>query len=148
MNDRHDIVLREATRPGQNPPGLIAELRDLVLELFPDTAESGVRWLRGKSEQEIAKAAETRASALEKLGRLELERQKLLQERDSALRDDLNEQDRDRMAHAKAMYEQRTQRLKVVVEALKTLKEMGVKLNARTSKQVGDLLIGSLREEG
>jgi hypothetical protein len=85
---------------------------------------------------------------LEKLGRLELERQKLLQERDAALRDDLNEQDRDRMGHAKVMYEQKTQRLKVVVEALKTLKDMGVKLNARTCKEIGDLLIGSLREEG
>jgi len=147
MSDLHEIVYREATGPGQNPPGLISELRDLVMELFPDTAHSGARWLRGKSDQEVARAAEIRASALEKLGRLELERQKLLQERDAALRDDLNEQARDEMAHEQRMYELRTQRLKEVVEALKTLKEMGVRLNARTCKQVGDLLIGSLRDD-
>jgi hypothetical protein len=69
------------------------------MELFPVTAASGVQWLRGKGEQEVAKAAEIRASALEKLGRLELERQKLIQERDAALRDDRNEQARDEMAH-------------------------------------------------
>jgi hypothetical protein len=148
MRDLHEIVYREATQPGQNPPGLISELRDLVLELFPDTAESGARWLRGKSDQEVAKAAEIRASALEKLGRLELERQKLIQERDAALRDDLNEQARDDMAHKQRMYELRTLRLREVVEALKALKELGVTLNARTCKQVGDLLIGSLRDDG
>jgi hypothetical protein len=101
-----------------------------------------------EEEQEVAKAAEIRASALEKLGRLELERQKLIQERDAALREDLNEQARVEMAHKQRMYELRTQRLREVVEALKALKDLGVTLNARTRKQVGDLLIGSLRDDG
>ena len=147
MSDRHDIAFREATEPGPNPPGLIAELRDLVMDLFPVTATSGVRYLVGKGEQEIAKAAEIRASALEKLGRLELERQKLVQERDAALRDDLNEQVRDEMNHEQKMYELKTQRLRDVVECLKHLKEMGVTLNARTTKKIGGLLISSLQDE-
>jgi hypothetical protein len=52
------------------------------------------------------------------------------------------------MAHEQKLYELRTQRLKEVVEALKALKEMGVSLNAKTRKQVSDLLIGSLRDDG
>jgi len=144
MSDRHDIVLREASGPTPNPPSLISELKDLVHEIFPDVAESGVKWFRGRSEQEVAKAAEIRASALEKLGQLDNERQRLLQERDATLLKAQIEQKRDRMAHEQKMYELRTERLKAVVEALKVVKETGARLNARTLNKIGDTLISSL----
>lgn len=147
MSDRHEIALRETIGPTPNPPGLLAELRDLVVEFFPDAAESGSRWFRGKSEQEIAKAIEIRASALEKLGRLELERQKLLRERDEALLKAQSEQDRDRTAHQQKMYELRTERLKAVVEALRIVKETGARLSARTMTKVADLLLDALERE-
>src|SRR5208337_4634533 len=102
MSERHEIVLREASGSAPNPPALITELRDIVKDVFPETVEdlarSGTGWLKGKSEQEIAKAMEIRASAMEKRGRLEIERQKLLNEREECLQKTQTEQRRDEQA--------------------------------------------------
>jgi hypothetical protein len=140
MSERHDIVLREASGAEPNPPGLISELRDLVREVFPETvedmAQSGAGWLRGKSQQEIAKAMEIRATAMEKLGKLEIERLKLIKERDEVLQKSVTEQKRDDLAHKQKMFELKTERLKAVVEALKVIKEMDIKLTVQTTRRI------------
>ncbi len=151
MGELHEIVLREATRTTPNPPGVMAELKAVILEIFPDVADSGGRWLRGKGEAEIAKAMEIRASALAKLGQLENERHKLIVERDAAILAAETEQSRDRMAHEARMFELRTQRrverLKAVVEALKALKDLDVQLGAKTLKQINGMLVRALSDE-
>jgi len=145
MSERHDIVLREATGPSPTPPALITELRDIIKDVFPETVEdlarSGTRWWKGKSEQEIAKAMEIRASAMEKLGRLEIERQKLLNEREESLGKAQTEQKRDEQAYKLRMFELKTQRLKELVDAFKVIKEMGIKLSARTVRMIETALI-------
>ena len=145
MSERHDIVLREPAGPNPAPPALITELRDIIKDVFPETVEdlarSGTTWLKGKSQQEIAKAMEIRASAMEKLGRLEIERQKLLNEREESLLKTQTEQKRDEQVYKLRMFELRTQRLKELVDALKVIKEMGIKLNARTVRMMETALI-------
>ncbi len=145
MSERHDIVLREATGPSPTPSALITELRDIIKDVFPETVEdlarSGTSWLKGKSQQEIAKAMEIRASAMEKLGRLEIERQKLLNEREESLGKAQTEQKRDEQAYKLRMFELKTQRLKELVDALKVIKEMGIKLSARTVRMIETALI-------
>lgn len=149
MSERHDIVLREATGPSPTPPALITELRDIIKDVFPETVEdlarSGTRWWKGKSEQEIAKAMEIRASAMEKLGRLEIERQKLLNEREESLGKAQTEQKRDEQAYKLRMFELKTQRLKELVDALKVIKEMGIKLSAPTVRMIETALIETAR---
>jgi hypothetical protein len=148
MGELHEIVLREAVGTSPNPPGLIAELKTVFLEIFPDVTDAGCGWLKGKSDQEVAKAIEIRASALAKLGQLENERQKLIVERDAAILKAETEHARDRMAHEAKMFELRTQRkaerLRGVVEALKTLKDLGVQLEAKTLKQISAKLVSAL----
>ncbi len=145
MSERHDIVLREAAGPEPSPPGLITELRDIIKDVFPETVEdlarSGTTWLKGKSQIEIAKAMEIRASAMEKLGRLEIERQKLLNEREEGLLKAQTDQKRDEQAYKLRMFELKTQRLKELIDALKVIKEMGIKLNARTVRMIENALV-------
>ena len=145
MSERHDIVLREAPGQTPNPPGLIPEVRDLIKEILPETAKdlanSGVGWIKGKSQQEIAKAMEIKASAMEKLGGLEIERQRLIKEREELLLKAQTEQKRDEQIHEQKMFELKTQRFKEVVEALKVTNEKGIKLNARTIRTIESKLI-------
>lgn len=145
--DRHDITVSEATGPEDNPPGLLLGIGDLIKELFPDVVGSGMDYINGKGAAEVAKAAEIRASAIEKLGRMELDRQRQVQERDAALRSESRQSDQDRMAHEQRMYELKTQRLQSVVESMGKLKDLGVTLSVKQRKEVADLLIGSIQDE-
>jgi len=119
MSDRHDIVLREDPKHGS---GLLKELRDAIDELFPVSVSAAGQFISGRGQQEIAKAAEIRSVVLERIGRLENERQSLIDERDQALRK-LDAQ------HTQEMYKLKTERLRAVVESLKTLHDLGVKID-------------------
>jgi hypothetical protein len=129
MSDRHDITLREADGAKPNPPNLVSELLGAIREAFPDfladLAQSGVGWFKGKSNQEIAKAMEIRAEAMVKLGNLQIEREKLV-----------NERQKIDSAHKEKMYELTTQRLKELADALKAVKDAGIDLNAKTKKSL------------
>ena len=128
-------------------PGCSASVRDVICTVFPDVADSGMGWLKGKSQQEIAKAAEIRAAALEKLGKLELERVKLINERDAAERKAQSDDEKERRAAANELYKLKTERLTAVVAAVKALKDAGVELSARTRKRVGELLLSALEAD-
>jgi hypothetical protein len=145
MSEHHDIVLREAFGSQPNPPGLIVELRDLIRDVFPETVEdlarSGTGWLRGKSQQEIAKAMEIRASAMEKLGKLEIERLKLIRERDEVILKEGTQRNRDELAHKQRMFELKTERLKAVVDALRVVKDLDVKLSVRIVRNLVSVLV-------
>ncbi len=147
MSERLDIAAREVTGSRPNPPSLLSRLREIILQVFADVAESGGSWLKGRGDQETAKAGEIRAATLEKVEGLEHDRLRLIQERDALLLKVTSEQERDRMAHEQKMYELKTQRIKEVVVALQTLKDLGVTLDAKTKKALGMQVLGSLPEE-
>jgi hypothetical protein len=52
---------------------MAADLRDALPGLLTDLSKSGRGWLRGKSEQEIARAKEILSHAIERIGRLALD---------------------------------------------------------------------------
>ncbi|MBT9312158.1 hypothetical protein [Leptothoe kymatousa] len=123
MNEeRYRIRMRQL--PG-SPPDLLDKLRESIEELFDCGLTGATNYVQGRGEQESAKAAEIKAKALAQLGSLQLERQKLIDERDKAIAE-----------HQQAMYELRTQRLKEVVDSLVRLKEMGVEVKLEVVAQV------------
>ncbi|MGD1852777.1 MAG: hypothetical protein ACFB2W_00865 [Leptolyngbyaceae cyanobacterium] len=116
MNEeRYRIRMRQL--PGGSPE-LLDKLIDSIEELFECSVTGATNYLQGKGEQESAKAAEIRTRALAQIADMQLERQKLIDERDKAISE-----------HHQAMYELKTQRLKEVVDSLVRLKEMGAPVN-------------------
>lgn len=116
MDERHQIQLREAA--SGNPPDLLERIKDAIDELFDCSVSAAGGYVKGKSEQELAKAAEIKAKAFSQLANLDLERQRLLAERDRLLREDRQK-----------MYELKTQRLEAIINSLIRLQEMGVKVH-------------------
>lgn len=114
-DNQHEITLREA-EPG-NPSELLDRIKDAIDELFDCGVSSAGDYVKGKSSQEVAKASEIKAKAFAHLANLDLERQRLISERDKALAEDRQK-----------MYELKTQRLQAVVNSLIKLKQMGVEI--------------------
>lgn len=125
MNERHRISLRESA-PG-NPPDILDRVKDAIDELFDYSVSAAGNYVKGKGSQETARAAEVRAKALSHLGNLDLERQKLIAERDQVIREDRQK-----------MYELRTQRLTAIIDRLTKLKEIGVDIQMEVV--IGQLL--------
>jgi hypothetical protein len=96
----------------------------------------GAGWSKATSQQEIAKARKIRDLAMEKLSRLEIERLELIRERDEIVEKAVTERKRDELVHKEKMFALKTERLKAVVEALKVIKEMDIKLTVRTMKKI------------
>ncbi|MBP0022310.1 MAG: hypothetical protein J7647_32735 [Cyanobacteria bacterium SBLK] len=113
--ERHEIVLLEAG--SNNPPDLLDRIKSAVDELFDDGVSAAGGYVKGKGEQELAKAAEIKTKAFAHLANLELERERLLTERDKVSREDKQK-----------MYELKTQRLDAVMGSLIKLKELGVEI--------------------
>ncbi len=85
-SERHQIRLREAN--SENPPDLLEKIKDAIDKLFDNSVSAASGFIKGKSDQELAKASEIKAQALAHLGNLELDRQRLLAERDKLFCDD------------------------------------------------------------
>lgn len=142
MADRHDITLREAE--GEGPPDWLEEVKRAVGELFAESETAAKKFVRGKGEQEVAKAMEIKARVFTALGNLDLERHRLIEDRDRAIRSDEKELAMAAMEHRAKMYELKTQRLKELVEAAKALKELGVRINLT---EIGKELIRALKDD-
>jgi hypothetical protein len=84
--EKAEVVLRPAEGTTPNPPDLLHEIADLVHRLFPDVQEAAGWMLIGKKRKDEAEIAKIKADVIEKLGKLDLERQRLVDERDAALR--------------------------------------------------------------
>lgn len=104
---------------------MLEQLKDSIEELFECGLIGATNYVQGRGQQESAKAAEIKAKALAQLGTLELERQRLVDERDKAIAE-----------HKQTMYELRTQRLKEVVDSLVRLRDMGVPVQLELVAQV------------
>jgi hypothetical protein len=129
-NERHQIQLREV-KP-ENPPDLLDQIKEAIEKLFGDSVSAAGGFIKGKSDQELAKASEIKAQALSHLGNLELERQRLVAERDKLLCDDKQK-----------MYELKTKRLEAIVNCLVRLQEMNVKVQLEV---VIEKLINAMEE--
>lgn len=136
--ERLDTALRQAV--SGDPPNILQDLVKQIRELVPSAGESGVNWLKGKGAQELAKAEEIRARVLALVGPMELERLRLIQERDAANAAGNRARSDERNRHKERMHELETQRLAAVADsqkkkaealqmavlAIKALGEMGV----------------------
>lgn len=129
MNERHRLRMREL--PG-SPPDILDKLRESIEELFDCGLEGATEYVKGKTRQESAKANEIKAKALAQLGNLELERRRLIDERDRSVAE-----------HERSMYELRTKRLNEVVNSLIKLRELGVEVNLEV---VATSLVNALNE--
>lgn len=114
----------------ENPPDLLKKIKESIEELL-DVGFSGAgQFVKGKSQQETAKALEIRAKAFQNLADLELERERLLNERNKIILEDNQK-----------MFELKTKRLEVVLNCLIKLKESGVNIDIEVV--VGSLLQSS-----
>ena len=129
MDERHRVRMRQL--PGSHPD-LLDQIKASIEELFECSLAGATNYVQGRGEQESAKAAEIKAKALAQLGNLELERQRLIDERDKAVAE-----------HKCAMYELRTQRLNEVVNSLVRLKELGVSVNLEV---IANVLVQAVSE--
>jgi hypothetical protein len=142
MAECHDIILREADGP--SPPDILGDLVQKVHELFTPAADGAGKWLQGKGEAELAKAAEIKSRVMTAIAGSENDRLKLLQEREASLQGHKNESDRDRMAHEERMYQLRTERLTAIVDRLYKLRELGVEVDMAL---IGKTLLKALKQE-
>jgi hypothetical protein len=130
MNDHHQIRLHETS--SDNPPELLDKMRDSINELFDCSVSAAGSFVKGKSEQELAKAVEIKTKAFSHLANLDLERQRLLVEQNQLIRGDKQK-----------MYELRTQRLEAVINSLEKLQKMGAKVKMETFE---DILVKAMQE--
>ena len=143
MTERHDIVLHEH-EDGTNPPDLLRQIIQDVKKLVPETGKSARKWMRAKGDQELAKVQEIKARVYEKIGQLEIERQRLIQQRDEDMRKAELERQRQQDEHDRVLREQeihlfkeRTQALREVVDCIVRLKEKGIEVDLNLIETVG-----------
>jgi hypothetical protein len=132
--DRNDIILREAEGP--SPRDLLRDLIQAVDNLFTPASDGAGKWLQGKGEAELAKAAEIKARVLTTIASIDHEREKLIQAREQSVASLHNEHERNRMGHQEQMFHLQTERmrmqaecLKSVVDSLQRLRELGVEVS-------------------
>lgn len=111
---------------------LCTKIKNTVEELLDDSVSAGSNYLKGKGNQEVAKATEIKAKAISYIGNLDIERQRLLTERDKIIREDKQK-----------MYELKTQRLQEVVNSLLRLKELGADIDINV---IAGILTKSINE--
>ncbi len=129
MDERHNIVLRQAS--SDNPPDLLTQLKQSIEELCNLSLGAAGDYLSGKGQQEVAKALEIKTQALQRLGGLESERQRLLMEREKMLRDDrakMYELETQRILAENERIKAATESLQKIVDSVARLKEMGVEV--------------------
>ena len=144
---QNDIVLRQA-----EGLDVLQELLQDVRKLMPTAAESAGNYLKGKGIQEIAKAQDIYANVAQKIGQLELERQRLVAERNQALRKAELEEDHNKRKislkreiakkkHEERMFELKNQRLHEIVETLKACRDSGIEVDIQLiTKALYDVL--------
>jgi hypothetical protein len=126
MGAEHELTLRE--KAGDQPSGLIEQIRGALDQLVPDVSGSAGKFLAGKAEAEWAKAAEIKARVIAAIGNLETESRRIRQEGEISTENARLEQVRASYTHSEKMYQLRTERLSQVVEAIVRLRELGVEI--------------------
>jgi len=81
MTSKHEIGLREGI--GTNPPGLLSQLRAAIERLLPQSTEAVGTWVRNKGPAGLVKAHAIKGRALSLLRKLEMETQRLIDQREA-----------------------------------------------------------------
>lgn len=108
-----------------SPPELLQRLLDQLEQLAPEAIPTGVRFLRGKADQEWAKAHQIKVQAITEIGRLELEQDRLA----AQVRKDDREADQralnDARAHVLRKRELQIMAVKAVAEIIEAAARSG-----------------------
>lgn len=144
-NERLDVVVRPADGP--NPPNLLRDLVDEINRLIPDAGEAAGSWLRGKGQAEVAKAAEIKANALQKIAQIEQDRQRLINERDQASAAAGLAGRQAQYEHERTMYSLRTQRLKESFESIIRLRELGAEVDLKIVNHLAKEILKAAKEK-
>jgi hypothetical protein len=144
MDERYDIILRP--EDGRDPPSLLHDIKRAVDDLLSPMCDGAGKWLQGKGEAELAKAAEIKSKVYAAIAGLEHERQRLINERDAAADVRRNENERDRMAHEEKMYALKTERLTAIVASVTKLKELGVEIEVKVRKQIANKILSTIKD--
>jgi len=126
MDERMDITLRKLGSPDDK--SAIKELKQAFAQLLPDSVDSAQKWVKGKGEREIAKAAEIKTRIYSAIDQIENNRRKHVLARKVAERKAQQAERENQRQHEEKMYKLRTERLKVAVDRLIRLREMGVQI--------------------
>jgi beta-phosphoglucomutase-like phosphatase (HAD superfamily) len=126
----HELDLTEASP--RDPVGLLPRLLQQIRDYLPGLAAAGERYLQARVAQETLKALEIRARIRTQLDTVEIERQRMIAERDERSRAATIAEEHDAAQREARLMELETQRLEAMARAaaaLKTLHELGVKVD-------------------
>ena len=153
MTERYDIGLHQH-EDGTNPPDLLRQIIQDVKKLVPETGRSARKWMRAKGDQELAKVQEIKARVYEKIGQLEIERQRLIQQRDEAMLKAELERERQQDEYDRSLREQeihlfkkKTQALREVVDCIIRLRENGIEVDIELIEIVEKSAIQLLKDK-
>lgn len=140
MTDRHTKTLLQFEEES-NPPDLLRQIVEDIKKLVPESGEAARNWLRGKSKQELAKVQEIQARVYEKIGQLEIERQREIRQREEAHRRAELEWQREQHNHERSLREleiqqfrERTRALREIVDCLVKLRQLGIEFDLKVIK--------------
>ncbi|MEN6424003.1 MAG: hypothetical protein ABFE13_01470 [Phycisphaerales bacterium] len=151
MTERHDIILRPAD--GENPPDLLKQIVEDVKKLVPTGGKALRKYVEAKGEEAEARVGEIKARIYQNIGQLELERQRLIEQRDEAKEKVKRQARRDRDARkAKAkeleiqLLHERMQALREVVDCIVKLRELGIEIDLKLVEKVQEALTRVVEE--
>lgn len=138
MNEQHDITLREAEGPNRS---LLEDIVREIKNMVPSGGDAARNYVKGKGQQQLAKVQEIQSRVYEKIGQLEIERQRLIQERDEGIVNAELQRERDSQSHKEHMYALRTKRLKELASMVKILQELGIEIELDVIKKAVEDLV-------
>ena len=151
MNERHDITLRPAE--GENPPDLLRQIVEDVKKLVPEGGKTARKWVRAKGNEAEARVREIQARVYKEIAELDIERQRLIQDRDEAWQKAELEAQRDKNAYEARLKElelqrfhEKVQALHEVVDCIVKLRDRGIEINLKVVKKVEKAISGLLDE--
>jgi hypothetical protein len=151
MTERHEIILRPAE--GENPADLLKQIVEDVKKLVPTAGKAVRKYVEAKGDEAEARVGEIKARIYEKIAQFEIERQRLIQQRDLARQKVKRQARRDRDARRAKTKElelqllrERTQALHDVVDCIVKLRELGIEIDLKLIQKVQEAMTGLLEE--
>lgn len=138
MGERHDAFIRQVEAPDSPNPlqQIVEDLKRDLTELVPVASQALRKYVGSKGEEAVARVQEIKARIYENIGRLEIERQRLLKERDDARQKYDLEAKRDENMHNEKWRELKSQGLSEVVDCILKLQEKGIPVDKTIIKAV------------
>jgi hypothetical protein len=136
--ERHNVTLRPAGS-GDSPDLLqqiVESVKNDVAELVPIAGKALGKYVGAKGEEAVARVQEIRARIYENIGKLEIERQRLVKERDETRQKYELEAQRDKNTHDEKLQAVQSQGLRDVVDCIAKLKEQGIQVDMTVIKEV------------